>query len=38
VEFEIHGAKHKLRIESIDAFKSAATPASPEQAAATPQA
>jgi transcription elongation GreA/GreB family factor len=27
VEFEIHGAKHKHRIEGIEAFKPAATPA-----------
>jgi transcription elongation GreA/GreB family factor len=38
VEFEIHGAKHKHRIESIEAFKAApaATPA--EQASTAPQA
>ena len=38
VEFEIHGAKHRHRIESIEAFKAAPAPAAPEQAAASPQA
>jgi transcription elongation factor GreA len=37
VEFDIHGAKHHHRIESIEPFKTAAT-AAPEQAAASPQA
>jgi len=37
VEFDIHGAKHRHRIESIEAYKSAAAAAA-EQAAASPQA
>jgi len=37
VEFEIHGAKHRHRIESIEAYKAAAT-AAPEQPTASPQA
>jgi transcription elongation GreA/GreB family factor len=37
VEFEIHGAKHQHRIESIEAYKTAPT-AAPEQTAASPQA
>jgi transcription elongation GreA/GreB family factor len=37
VEFEIHGARHQHRIESIEAFKPTAGAATPEQAAATPQ-
>jgi len=38
VEFEIHGAKHKHRIESIEAFKAAPAASTPEQATASPQA
>jgi transcription elongation GreA/GreB family factor len=37
VEFEIHGAKHRHRIESIEPYKTAAA-AAPEQATASPQA
>ena len=37
VEFNINGAKHRLRIESIEAFKTAPA-ATPEQSAASPQA
>jgi len=39
VEFEIHGAKHKHRIESIEAFKSAPAPApAPTEQATSSQA
>ncbi len=38
VEFEIHGAKHRHRIESIEAFKAAPAASTPEQATASPQA
>jgi len=37
VDFEIHGAKHRHRIEAIEPYKSASTAAT-EQAAASPQA
>ena len=37
VDFEIHGAKHRHRIESIEPYKTAPAPA-PEQPAASPQA
>jgi hypothetical protein len=37
VDFEIHGAKHRHRIESIEPYK-VATAAAPEQSAASPQA
>jgi len=37
VDFDIHGAQHKHRIESIEAYKTAAA-AAPEQQAASPQA
>jgi transcription elongation GreA/GreB family factor len=37
VEFEIHGARHQHRIESIDAAKVAPAQPSSEQAAASPQ-
>jgi transcription elongation GreA/GreB family factor len=37
VDFEIHGAKHRHRIESIEPFKTTPT-TTPEQAAASPQA
>jgi transcription elongation GreA/GreB family factor len=38
VEFEIHGARHRHRIESIEAARIAPVPPSPERATATPQA
>jgi transcription elongation GreA/GreB family factor len=39
VEFEIHGARHRHRIESIEAFKAATPAAAPtEQATTSPQA
>ncbi len=37
VEFEIHGAQHRHRIESIEAFKPAATPPPSVETTATPQ-
>ena len=37
VDFEIHGAKHRHRIEAIEPYKSASA-ATTEQAAASPQA
>jgi len=37
VEFEIHGARHRHRIESIEAFKPAVAPAPAEPAATSPQ-
>src|SRR3569833_961132 len=37
VDFEIHGANHRHRIESIEPYKTAPAPA-PEQPAASPQA
>ena len=38
VEFEINGARHRHRIESIEAFKPAVTAPAPEPATAAPQA
>jgi transcription elongation GreA/GreB family factor len=38
VEFEIHGSRHRHRIESIEAARVAPAPASPEQAATSSQA
>jgi transcription elongation GreA/GreB family factor len=38
VEFEIHGSRHRHRIESIEAARVAPAPASPAQAATSPQA
>jgi len=38
VEFEINGARHRHRIESIEAFKPAVTAPAPEPATASPQA
>jgi transcription elongation GreA/GreB family factor len=38
VEFEIHGSRHQHRIESIEAARVAPAPASPAQAATSPQA
>jgi transcription elongation GreA/GreB family factor len=37
VDFEVHGAQHKHRVESIEAFKTAAAAPTPEQPAASPQ-
>jgi hypothetical protein len=36
VEFEIHGARHRHRIESIEAAKMAPATPSTEQSASTP--